>query len=200
MKIVEKQEARKLRRAGASLGEIATQLQVSKGSVSLWVRDLPQPKRLRPESRRKHRLEREALLRLARAARKKARLAQPIYSGDVGRRLLRTPPGYQGTTLCGGRYVYEHRYMAEQKIGRLLWPGEVVHHINGDIHDNRPRNLKVTNQSEHAAGHRRDPACYCTIECPTCGKLFKLREKYMLWKRQHGQKRFFCSHACVSNC
>lgn len=37
--------------------------------------------------------------------------------------------------------VYEHIIVAERKIGRLLKPEEVVHHINKIRHDNRPDNL-----------------------------------------------------------
>ena len=41
MKLMEQQEARRVRRdEGLSLNEIAARLQVSKSSVSLWVRDI----------------------------------------------------------------------------------------------------------------------------------------------------------------
>src|SRR5215208_856800 len=39
-KVVERQQARRLRRAGLPLDEIAAQVGVSKSSVSLWVRDV----------------------------------------------------------------------------------------------------------------------------------------------------------------
>lgn len=37
----------------------------------------------------------------------------------------------------------EHRAVAEQKLGRKLERGEVVHHENGDKTDNRPENVAV---------------------------------------------------------
>jgi len=47
-------------------------------------------------------------------------------------------------------YVYEHRVIAEQIIGRRLKSNEVVHHKNRKRWDNRRRNLAVMTKKEHA--------------------------------------------------
>jgi len=53
---------------------------------------------------------------------------------------------------------HDHRVVAERMLGRKLKPGEVVHHINGDKHDNRPENLMVfKNSKEHMEYHRAHP-------------------------------------------
>jgi hypothetical protein len=48
-----------------------------------------------------------------------------------------------------GKQVYAHRWIVEQHLGRKLNRNEVVHHINGDPHDNRIENLQVMSQSDH---------------------------------------------------
>ena len=51
---------------------------------------------------------------------------------------------------------HKHRIVAEQKLGRPLKTGEVVHHMDGNKRNNRPENLYVfPSQTEHAAAHKR---------------------------------------------
>jgi hypothetical protein len=52
-------------------------------------------------------------------------------------------------------YAYEHRLVAEQKIGRRLMRGEIPHHINGVKTDNSPENIEVVeSQFAHRVRHR----------------------------------------------
>lgn len=71
-------------------------------------------------------------------------------AGD-GRWMIYTPD-YPGPKVSGV-YVLEYRLVAEKKLGRYLRQDEIVHHINGDHDDNRPKNLEVMTQSEHAKLH-----------------------------------------------
>lgn len=73
-----------------------------------------------------------------------------------------------GVYLCGGRfwvkkeghpranirgYISRSLLVAERKEGRNINKKEVIHHINGNPSDDRPENLMVITQSEHAFLH-----------------------------------------------
>lgn len=47
----------------------------------------------------------------------------------------------------------EHRVIMEQLIGRKLKADEVVHHIDGDRHNNSPNNLQLMKKGEHTSLH-----------------------------------------------
>lgn len=59
--------------------------------------------------------------------------------------------GYPYTNSRG--YVYEHRYVVEQHIGRFLRKNEVVHHIDGNKQNNDISNLMILTNSEHIKLH-----------------------------------------------
>ena len=67
--------------------------------------------------------------------------------------LIRVGVGHHLADVRG--YAYEHRLVAEEKIGRKLRPGEEVHHLNKDKTDNRPENIEICEgRATHAVHHR----------------------------------------------
>lgn len=198
MKKEERKKARQLRREGWAIQKISVELGVAKSSVSVWVRDIPQPEKFTKEYRAEQKRIREEALAKIRQEYAEARRGRKVLSGDVGRWLLPTPAGYKGTTLINGYYVYEHRYLMEQKLGRLLRPGEVVHHLDGDRLNNNPENLEATTNSQHTAAHNKARGqSRVLLCCPECRVEFDRRrgQTHLIGK---GTSLTFCSRSCSS--
>ena len=94
-------------------------------------------------------------------------------------------------------YAYEHRLVAEQKIGRALQPGEEVHHENERKADNSQQNLEpCKSKGHHRVLHRKvgvnrrlpdevNPSIECACGCGTA------IQKFDKWKRP---RRFVSGH------
>jgi len=76
-----------------------------------------------------------------------------------------------------GTQVRLHRVIMERHLKRKLKSNEIVHHINGDIWDNRPSNLEIHTRASHARLHCEHiairPFNGKVLICCSCGK-----EKY----------------------
>lgn len=80
--------------------------------------------------------------------------AAAIASGKVISEKYRGTGTKHKYIKMNGRHM--HRVIAEQKIGRPLRKGEVVHHIDGNSKNNEMDNLQVMKQSEHIKIHLAD--------------------------------------------
>lgn len=116
-------------------------------------------------------------------------------------------PGHPLATLHKRTYALRYRLVAAAMLGRSLRADEVVHHLNGDPTDDRPENLMVLTQADHARGHiaeRRDPATGRMLptgapavpapdrrkSCVVCGQLFEPHPRHRVRQR-------CCGSACA---
>lgn len=206
----EKIKARKMRRNGMSVKKIAKNLEVSVSSISIWVRDIPQPEKYTKKYKEKEKEKRLLRIKKERDLRRKKKfpsdekikahihsvektgkglLSRRLISGD-GRWMIPALSYYKGKKYIGNRYVYEHRIIIEESLGRLLEANEIVHHINGDKFDNRAENLSVMYRGDHTSKHSKKKT-YIDLKCAFCGKEIKRELRH--YKRN---KNAFC---CLSH-
>lgn len=91
----------------------------------------------------------------------------PAWSGGShvnrdGYRLVWIGDAHRFASMCskGKPYVFEHRLVMAEALGRALLSSETVHHVNGDRLDNRIENLQLRSGS-HGPGSR--------FQCHDCG-------------------------------
>jgi hypothetical protein len=79
---------------------------------------------------------------------------RPSGGGYTIVKVPRDTPGAKLQGMGRANWMWTHRYVMQQKLGRPLEKHERVHHINGVRDDNRPDNLELWEHS-HPSGVRR---------------------------------------------
>lgn len=100
-----------------------------------------------------------------------------------------------------GRKVGEHVAVAEQAIGKPLPKGAIVHHIDGDKHNNAPSNLVICqDRAYHNLIHRRERALFMTGDadalcCQVCGTY---ENQWDMRDYKNGTQRFRIHGMCLA--
>jgi hypothetical protein len=101
--------------------------------------------------------------------------------------------GHPNATKNG--YVLLHRIIMENFIDRILNDQEIVHHKDGNMHNNDISNLEIMDRIEHLKFHGgQKKKTICILICPNCGISFE-RERRQLSSLKGG-KLDFCSRSC----
>ncbi len=67
--------------------------------------------------------------------------------------MLKGRAGVYKKVRVNGMLVFEHRFIAEQMIGKKLTSKEFVHHKDGDKTNNNPENLEIVSIKTHGLKH-----------------------------------------------
>lgn len=124
-----------------------------------------------------------------------SRVYGPYYRKDGRQHVIVIFPNNKRTT------VSYPRYLIETIIGRKLDTFEDVHHINGDVTDNRLENFEIVNTNTHKSNHIARLIAQDFL-CPVCKKEFTLRGKYLSNLISNRLKRPnqtgpYCSTSCA---
>src|SRR3990167_7359467 len=117
----------------------------------------------------------------------------PANGNWRGGRFVRSD-GYVAVWVSGRGYILEHPLVVERRIGRILRPGETVHHRDGNRSNNRDDNLELTTPSAHTSDYhppQKDPTKWVQVSCLSCGRVFERRRNETI---RHPYS--FCCRTC----
>ena len=98
-------------------------------------------------------------------------------------------------------YAYEHKLVAEGKLGRELKRGEIVHHVNGIKTDNSPENIEILpSRFHHRVKHRKrdlgrrlpgqeNDIIYCACGCGEEFPHFDKSGRPRMYKSRHSWRK-----------
>lgn len=94
-------------------------------------------------------------------------------------------------------YVYEHRIVMENHLGRLLEKDEIVHHKDHNGRNNSIDNLEVMKRSEHSRMHGIENGIkMCLLKCPECYTEFEIPKNKTFLIKPSKLNATFCGKRC----
>ncbi len=120
-------------------------------------------------------------------------LFQLIYTTmRNGKYILIIPPADYPGKLYRNRYAYEHHVVWWLNTGEIARPGEDIHHIDDNKHNNEFSNLTKLFHVEHCRLHGEKRRSVVELNCSWCGARFTRRSNLVKFKKKMGQTAFFC--------
>jgi len=110
--------------------------------------------------------------------------------------ILQVAPNEYPGKKYRGRYAYEHHLVWWRHRGGVPGPDEVIHHLNGNKHDNRIENLEKLGRGAHAKHHGGDRHVEESVVCGHCGKGFSAIPSKLKTRRKQNAGKLFCSLSC----
>lgn len=110
--------------------------------------------------------------------------------------LVIAPDNYTGKRYRK-KYCYEHHLVYWQNTGHILSKGEVIHHKDGNKHNNVFENLELINVEEHSSLHGKNVLTNLVkLKCPGCGKIF-IKPKRLTHLVRKNYNVTCCSRKCI---
>lgn len=106
--------------------------------------------------------------------------------------MIVAPSDYPGK-LYRNKYCYEHIYVYWKTYGIIPNDNEIIHHKDGNKHNNNPNNLQLMLTKDHKKLHDEHLNNMVLFKCPVCGKLFIKTKRESLSKHN---KAYYCSKQC----
>lgn len=115
-----------------------------------------------------------------------------IKKGDY---LYALVPDHPKCTKNG--YVLMHRIIMENHLNRVLNDDEVIHHLDGNKHNNDINNLQLLNKKEHNVLHGKARGhIVVQLKCPWCGKIFEICKNQSFLIKPSKYNCNCCSNSC----